>query len=470
MSLHRGYRLYVSPSTYVLEPTGSSDEALRIDRASRAVSLAPPTDGRGETVLPVQALVGLIPLAVTDYLIVVTASSKVATLLGADVFRATKFQILPVVPASAEATLKRNTTEAHLVSLLVSHLHSGAWYFSYAYDLTNSLQRQTALAASDPQHAQPAYAVADDRFFWNKYASEKLIDAARTSAPALARLIQPIVYGFLEARPVKINGRDFVFALISRRSRYRAGTRYFSRGLDDQGHVSNFNETEQIVLADTPEENAKRPGPVVGPAGYRLSLVQIRGSVPVYWAEVNNMRYKPDLLVKEAPETLAAAKKHFGEEEALYGDIYIANLVNQKGYEMPVKDAFERAVAAIGDEKVHYTYFDFHHECRGMHYENIDKLLATLTSKGLPPTSYFADVPATTGKELLKQVQTGVLRTNCMDCLDRTNVVQAAYAKAVLTVQLTSLGITKPSQTLEEYPELWSIFRNGTCCHSIASA
>jgi hypothetical protein len=36
--------------------------------------------------------------------------------------------------------------------------------------------------------------------------------------------------------------------LVSRRSRYRSGVRFFSRGVDAEGrHVSNFVETEQVV-------------------------------------------------------------------------------------------------------------------------------------------------------------------------------------------------------------------------------
>lgn len=38
--------------------------------------------------------------------------------------------------------------------------------------------------------------------------------------------------------------------------------------------------------------------------------------------------------------------------------------------------------------------------------------------------------------------QTGVLRTNCIDCLDRTNVAQYAYGLAALGKQLHALGVT----------------------------
>lgn len=44
-----------------------------------------------------------------------------------------------------------------------------------------------------------------------------------------------------------IKGRSFHYTLMSRRSCHRAGTRYNIRGIDTDGHVANFVETEQIV-------------------------------------------------------------------------------------------------------------------------------------------------------------------------------------------------------------------------------
>jgi hypothetical protein len=48
-----------------------------------------------------------------------------------------------------------------------------------------------------------------------------------------------------------------------------AGTRYNARGLDDEGNVANFVESEQIII-------------------YKkqiYSFVQIRGSVPLFWQQ-----------------------------------------------------------------------------------------------------------------------------------------------------------------------------------------
>jgi hypothetical protein len=90
--------------------------------------------------------------------------------------------------------------------------------------------------------------------------------------------------------------------LISRRSRFRAGTRYFRRGIDHEGHVANFNETEQILLV----EGQATPGalPPGSTFAAKLSFVQIRGSIPLYWAEVNTLRYKPDLQIMDLQDTV----------------------------------------------------------------------------------------------------------------------------------------------------------------------
>lgn len=98
-----------------------------------------------------------------------------------------------------------------------------------------------------------------------------------------------------------INAREFIFGVISRRARYRAGTRYFSRGIDEKGNVSNFNETEQFIALDSAD--SKGSGAVKGEI--KASYVQVRGSVPLYWAEVNNLRYKPDLVIMDVDTTVS---------------------------------------------------------------------------------------------------------------------------------------------------------------------
>ena len=44
--------------------------------------------------------------------------------------------------------------------------------------------------------------------------------------------------------------------------------------------------------------------------------------------------------------------------------------------------------------------------------------------------------------------QCGVLRTNCIDCLDRTNVVQGFFARHQLEAVLRGAGVLRPGGTL----------------------
>jgi phosphatidylinositol 4-phosphatase len=56
-------------------------------------------------------------------------------------------------------------------------------------------------------------------------------------------------------------------------------------------------------------------------------------------------------------------------------------------------------------------------------------------------------------------LQSGTIRTNCMDNLDRTNVAQAAFAKWTLNRQLQILGILGEHETIDSYDDLAKDFR-----------
>lgn len=50
--------------------------------------------------------------------------------------------------------------------------------------------------------------------------------------------------GYVGYFTVYLAGKKLDYYLISRRSSKRAGTRYNSRGIDDEGNVSNYCESE----------------------------------------------------------------------------------------------------------------------------------------------------------------------------------------------------------------------------------
>jgi hypothetical protein len=99
----------------------------------------------------------------------------------------------------------------------------------------------------------------------------------------------------------QIRGHPFAFTLISRRSRLRAGTRYFSRGIDKDGNVSNFVETEQLVIYD----GLGAIGGYGFTGRHQMSFVQTRGSIPLFWAQVINMRYTPRLWLDDGNNSVS---------------------------------------------------------------------------------------------------------------------------------------------------------------------
>lgn len=436
--------------------------------------------------------------SIDKYIIVITKAQPMGRLKGHMVYKIIATEFLPL----RERPLHDNDEDIYL-TLLKGFIKSGPMYFSYSSDLTNSFQRQAQIDQS-----QPLWKRADDRFFWNRFIQSDLIDF-RTSGSrqqigqqlGADPFILPVMFGMLEISPTTVKGRPLTIALITRRSRHRAGTRYFSRGIDESGHVSNFNETEQIVIIN---ESGAGLGGFAGGGGMQngkvggsdgrevqvLSYVQTRGSIPVYWAEVNSLSYTPKLQVRGVESAVNAAKAHFDEQIRLYGDNYLVNLVNQKGREKRMKEAYEQVVKLLlsspkesqqADEKtdeklhfvesrsrsqefdrLHYVYFDFHNETKGLQWHRAQLLLDQLES-ALQQQAYFCatDMPAgATGRLDVRSLQTSVVRTNCMDCLDRTNVVQSMLARHTLNRMLRDLGVLPRDETFNSDAAFESLFRN----------
>jgi hypothetical protein len=121
--------------------------------------------------------------------------------------------------------------------------------------------------------------------------------------------------------------------------------------------VANFNETEQIVILNDvsglPTGYAGGQDVQKGKSGDQtaetqvLAYVQTRGSVPVYWTEINDLHYTPKLQIRGVESAVDAARKHFDEQIRNYGENYLVNLVNARGREERVKKAYEQVVRIL---------------------------------------------------------------------------------------------------------------------------
>ncbi|CAF4858591.1 unnamed protein product [Pieris macdunnoughi] len=241
------------------------------------------------------------------------------------------------------------------------------------------------------------------------------------------------MHGFIAINRVMISGHQLTWTLVSRRSVERAGTRLFMRGIDSQGNVANFVETEQIVER----------------GGEKSSFVQTRGSIPLYWSQYPDLKYKPSMSLA-VEDHLAAYTKHLRDQLQRYGDQVLLNLIDQRGKEESLERGYRAAVAAAALPAVRYEPFDFHAECRGMRYDRLSVLLDRVAHEQTE-FGYFL----CRGETVLLR-QTGVFRTNCVDCLDRTNVVQSLLAKRHLVALLRLLSITNNDEPVPHFDELFN--------------
>lgn len=88
-----------------------------------------------------------------------------------------------------------------------------------------------------------------------------------------------------------------------------------------------------------------------------------------------------------------------------------------------------------------------------MKFENVSLLMDSLGEK----LDSFGETVEVEG--LVRQRQSGVLRTNCMDCLDRTNVVQSACGQRALEKQLQEEGVIvdlRTDLTTQWFNTLWA--------------
>lgn len=98
--------------------------------------------------------------------------------------------------------------------------------------------------------------------------------------------------------------------------------------------------------------------------------------------------------------------------------------------------------------------FDFHHICGQLDFTRLDTDLYPSVAEDLSKQSFFMK-----NSEEVLQKQEGVLRTNCIDCLDRTNVTQSMFGRKVLEVQLIKLNLFQQSEKLEQHQDLDKEFK-----------
>lgn len=355
--------------------------------------------------LDIFLIVGTVPIDSILYLIVVTAANIIDTIKDQNIYEIKQVELIPEV-------YRENNSENHVSQIQnISRLLSSGFYFSYYYDLTNSLNKKVI---EGNLHER-----ADKSFYWNYELYRDFINQGVDT-----QWLTPIIQGYVGIYTVNHDNSTIMLALISRRSCDRTGTRYNCRGLDDEGNVANYVETEQILISGK----------------YVFSHIQVRGSVPLFW-EQTGMSAQISLTRSREMNSIGF-RKHADQLLEKFPSVTMVNLLsNLKTEEKYLTDAWEELLPSINNaynNRVLYHYFDFHQCCKGNKYLNLNAVIADLQDF----ISYYMFYMEFDGIQQYKQK--GVVRTNCLDCLDRTNVMQSYIGWAVLVDELKAININIP--------------------------
>lgn len=337
-------------------------------------------------------------------------------------------------------------------------LSSGTFYYSADFDLTRRLQKRIT-----DDEATISIDSLDAGFLWNSYMIQPLVEfrsrLSQREKDALdaSKILTSAIRGFCltinvpdASSPVRTGlgyGYASYLTLISRLSCRRAGTRFNARGIDDDGNVANFVETETIFWS---------------PTGLVFSYVQVRGSVPVFWEQATGLlpQQQKIVITRSKEATQPAFDKHFKNLEHSYGAVHIVNLLSdEKEGEVDLAERYHYHIEKSplrSDEKhgrsehdlLQLTDYDYHAHTRATGPDQSAQFMDVIHTYADGFAYFLAEEVEETrrsGADGTKSVihrvvpilqQEGVFRTNCLDCLDRTNVIQTIISRLALEMFL----------------------------------
>ncbi|ODV92799.1 hypothetical protein CANCADRAFT_17407, partial [Tortispora caseinolytica NRRL Y-17796] len=302
-------------------------------------------------------------------------------------------------------------------------LADGSFYYSPDFDVTSNVQRrQTGVGDC-----------AEDTFMWNSALIQELLTFRRHLLSDQrkdfdkCKLLTTVIRGFAASTKSTAGGLPVRLTVISKLSSMRAGTRFNARGVDDSGAVANFVETETVVESES----------------FLFAYTQVRGSVPVFWEQSTQLLTTKIKINRSKEATQPAFNKHFDLLTGKYGLVYILNLLSAtKPGELELSQRYRQLVEEASlksfSGQMSMLNFDFHAEVsRGGSYSAASNIIIPIQDALYDFGFFLYDRNTST----IQLEQTGVFRTNCLDCLDRTNLIQEVISRYTMELFFRERGV-----------------------------
>lgn len=407
-------------------------------------------------------LLGFISFTESYYMLLITKRHQVAMLGGHYIYQVDATELIPMSVAGATRSRERNADEARYLSILNNLDLSKHFYFSYSYDITTSLQdniiKERKATSQDSHTRADVGRSPNDTFIWNNH----LFQPAVSSLTNMYDWCIPIIHGFIDQSSINVFGRLIYITVIGRRSRYFAGARFLKRGINDMGYVANDVETEQIV-SELLTTSFHAPGPRLYSNPTYTSYLHHRGSIPLHWTQDSSgVTPKPDIDLCTPDPFYQHAAMHFDDLFDRYGcPVYVLNLIKARERtprESKLLYEFQHAIDYLNqflptDKRIVYQAFDMSRAAK-THGGDVIGTLEGIAQTIMDKTGFFHNGDSL---ENIPGVQNGIARTNCIDCLDRTNAAQFVIGKRAFGYQLKALGVI-PSPDMEYDSDAINIF------------
>lgn len=323
----------------------------------------------------------------------------------------------------------------------------------------------------------------DASFLWNSFMISPLVQFRSRLRPQdrealdASRILTSAIRGFCKSWAIpqtsaplrsSSSGLPSYLTIISRLSCKRAGTRFNSRGIDDDGNVANFVETETCYWS---------------PSGVVFSYAQVRGSVPVFWEQAGSVipNQQRITVTRSIDGTQPAFDKHFTELEQAYGAVHVVNLLSatkpgeaelsglyRTGLQQCPLSRLTEKNTSLDHALLRATEYDFHAETKGpTGYEAATEIRRYIEDSADGFAYYLAEATDDAGdggdgvarkdrRYVVVLQQEGVFRTNCLDCLDRTNLIQTIISQTAVEAFLAHRGECAQSDFWSRHASLWA--------------
>ena len=240
-------------------------------------------------VFDAKAILGIITIQNLDFVLYVKSSKIIGKIKNEIIYKIEEVDFCPmqnfdlIVPDEKKLNQLKDG---------ISNLLTLGFYYSFGFNLTNSQQNKSKILfnyknknqnnfnpngqSTREQKLKYMYKTINKKYFFNYNLYRKFINTETKEPYDYTYLfITPIICGYIGMFNHVINNNLIQFILITRRSQNYAGTRYNTRGINDDGNVANYCESEHIIIAKD----------------MIYSFCHIRGSAPVFFEQLGITAY-----------------------------------------------------------------------------------------------------------------------------------------------------------------------------------